>query len=306
MEANVVNRGRARARGVRVRGGRWGGRGRPRTIISDEIRATLVDHVVNHGLTMREAGQRVQPNLSRYTVASIIRTFRNENRTERLPTRGGRGRLLSPEQETEIMNMVLENNAITLRQIQRKIIENNEIFQNIDRVSLSTLDRVLHRNKLRMKQVYRVPFERNSERVKELRYNYVQRVLELEVDAVEHQFFFIDEVGFNLTKRRRRGRNIIGQRAIVEVPGQRGGNITVCAAMTDHGIIHHHATLGPYNTAHRITFLDTLHNTLIPPDQIDGPEQLRECKAFIPGLAAGKPGLMAANISSGKLQLDSV
>lgn len=89
-------------------------------------------------------------------------------RTERLPTQGGR------EQETEIMNMVLENNAITLRQIQRKIIENNEIFQNIDRVSLSTLDRVLRRNNLRMKQVYRVPFERNSERVKELRYNYVQ------------------------------------------------------------------------------------------------------------------------------------
>ncbi len=82
MDANIGNRGRAR--GVRVRGGGRGGRGRgrgrPRTVISDEIRATLVDHVVNHGLTMREAGQRVQPHLSRYTVASIIRTFRNENR----------------------------------------------------------------------------------------------------------------------------------------------------------------------------------------------------------------------------------
>ena len=33
--------------------------------------------------------------------------------------------------------------------------------------------------------------------------------------------------------------------------------------------------IGPYNTAHLIRFLDTLHNTLIPPDQIDGPEQLR-------------------------------
>lgn len=66
------------------------------------------------------------------------------------------------------MNMVLENNAITLRQIQQRIIKNNEIFQNIDRVSLSTLDRVLCRNNLRMKQVYRVPSERNSERVKEL------------------------------------------------------------------------------------------------------------------------------------------
>ncbi len=31
--------------------------------IADEIRATLVDHVINHGLTMREAGLRVQLNL---------------------------------------------------------------------------------------------------------------------------------------------------------------------------------------------------------------------------------------------------
>ncbi|KAI4886747.1 hypothetical protein NFI96_004620 [Prochilodus magdalenae] len=77
MDANIGNSGR----GVRVRGGGWRGRGRgrPRTVTSDEIQATLVDHVVNHGLTMRESGQRVQPNLSRYTVASIIRTFRNEN-----------------------------------------------------------------------------------------------------------------------------------------------------------------------------------------------------------------------------------
>lgn len=49
----------------------------------------------------------------------------------------------------------------------------------------------------------------------------------------------------------------------------------MCAAITHHGVIHHHATLGPYNTAHLITFLDILHNTLIPPDQVDGPEQLR-------------------------------
>ncbi len=41
--------------------------------VSDDIRATLVDHVINHGLSMREAGQRVHPNLSRYTLASIIK-----------------------------------------------------------------------------------------------------------------------------------------------------------------------------------------------------------------------------------------
>ncbi|KAJ8332377.1 hypothetical protein SKAU_G00425500, partial [Synaphobranchus kaupii] len=258
------------------RGGGRGGRGRARrAIISDEIWATVVDHVLNHGLTMQEAGQRVQPNISRFSVASILRTFRRENRTERLPRRGGRERVFTAEQETAIVNMVLENNAITITQIQSAIIDDQDIFLNINTVSLATMDRVLRRNTLRMKQVYRVPFDRNSNRVKQLRYDYVQRVLELEAAEEVHEFIFIDEVGFNLSKRRRRGRNIIGQRAIVNVPGQRGGNITLCAAINHHGILHHHSILGLYNTARLLTFLDTLHSILIPPDQIDDAEQPR-------------------------------
>ncbi len=56
-----------------------------------------------------------------------------------------------------------------------------------------------------------------------------------------------------------RGRNVIGQRAVVNVPGQRGGNITLCAAISVQGVLHHHATLGPYNTGQIIAFLDALH-----------------------------------------------
>ncbi len=78
-----INRGRGRDGGHA--GGRGRGRGRQELAqrgpnLTNEIRATLVDHVVNHGLTLREAGLRVQPNLSRYTVASVLRTFRLENR----------------------------------------------------------------------------------------------------------------------------------------------------------------------------------------------------------------------------------
>ena len=54
--------------------GGGGGESRRRMVISNEIQATVVDHVLNHGLSMREAGQSVQPNLSRFTVAAIIRT----------------------------------------------------------------------------------------------------------------------------------------------------------------------------------------------------------------------------------------
>ncbi len=74
---NRGDRGRGRGGEVRgrgqggARGGRGGGRGRVRRVrnrITDDIRAAIVDHVINHGMTLREAGQRVQPNLSRYTV----------------------------------------------------------------------------------------------------------------------------------------------------------------------------------------------------------------------------------------------
>ena len=61
------------------------------------------------------------------------------------------------------------------------------------------------------------------------------------------------------------------KKAVVNVPGQRGGNITLCAAICLQGVLHHHATLGLYNTAHIIIFLDALHNAVVQ----SGPEQHR-------------------------------
>ncbi|KAI2646013.1 Highly reducing polyketide synthase ZEA2 [Labeo rohita] len=102
-----------------------------------------------------------------------------------------------------------------------------------------------------MKQLYRVPFQRNSDIVKEARFQYVQRIMEFEAEGAHHKFIFVDEAGFNLCKVRRRGRNIIGQRATVTVPGQRGANITMCAASSER----------------LITFLDALKEILIPPEE---------------------------------------
>ncbi len=70
--------------------------------------------------------------------------------------------------------MVVENNAIRLREIKCAIIEDNNIFENIQTVGISTIDRVLKRHQMTIKQLYTVPFERNGERVKELHHQYVQ------------------------------------------------------------------------------------------------------------------------------------
>ncbi|XP_060799027.1 uncharacterized protein LOC132900766 isoform X2 [Neoarius graeffei] len=190
-------------------------------------------------------------------------------RMARRPNRGGRRRIFSLQQEMSIVNIVRANNAIRLHQLRAEILADQGTFQNVNQVSISTLRRILEKRSVTMKQLYRVPFERNEDRVKELRRTYVQRVLDMDGADQIHEFIFIDEAGFNLSKNRRRGRNIIGQRAIVHGPGQRGGNITLCAAISLRGLLHHHCKIGAYNAQNIIAFLDALHFTVVQdrPDQ---------------------------------------
>ena len=89
-----------------------------------------------------------------------------------------------------------------------------------------------------------------------LSFTVFQRVLQMDAEEVLHEFIYIDEAGFKLTKARRRGRNIIGHGAILSVPGQRGGNITLCAANTQNGVLLRHTSMGPYSTPHILTYLD--------------------------------------------------
>ena len=91
-----------------------------------------------------------------------------------MPHHGGRTPLFTAQQAILIVDMVRENNIIRLREIKERVIADNVNFGGIDRASVATIDRVLRRQRLRMKQAYRVPFERNSDRVKELRFQYVQ------------------------------------------------------------------------------------------------------------------------------------
>ncbi|XP_039655489.1 uncharacterized protein LOC120558522 [Perca fluviatilis] len=218
--------GRARGRGIHQRGGHGAHqrvghrRGGGRTVVSNEVRAIVVDHVVNRGLTMAEAARLVEPNLKRSTVNSIIRTFRQENRINRKPHSGGRGRVLTDQQELAVVEMVRARNDIRLSEIKQEIEENNDTFANVASISLPTVARLLKRHQVSMKHIYLVPFERNNDRVKQLRAEYVQRVMVLDADVNHHKYVFVDEAGFNLAKTRRRGRNIIGQRATVQVPGQ--------------------------------------------------------------------------------------
>lgn len=93
-----------------------------------------------------------------------------------------------------------------------------------------------------------------------------QRIMDIDAGAEQHEILYVDEAGFNLCKRRRRGWNIIGQRATVGVPGQRGANITMCAAISRNGVEARDPLLGAYNSVRLINFLDGLYNRLVQPN----------------------------------------
>lgn len=76
-----------------------------------------------------------------------------------------------------------------------------------------------------------------------------------QVICLQQTFRDIDEVGFNVRTMRRRGRNVLVQRVIVNVPGQCGDNITLCASLSQNRLLHHQVNFGPYNTELILTFL---------------------------------------------------
>ncbi len=83
--------------------------------------------------------------------------------------------------------------------------------------------------------------------------------MELEANQLPHEMIYVDEAGFNLVKISRRGRNIIGKRATVTMPGQRVANITMCAAISNNGALLNKCGIGPYNTDHLLLFLEDFH-----------------------------------------------
>lgn len=77
-----------------------------------------------------------------------------------------------------------------------------------------------------------------------------------------HNFYFICQAGCNFSMRRARGRYFFGQSAFITVDRIRSCNISLCAVMSNNGIIHHETQIGAYNSSHFSEFLENFVNVL--------------------------------------------
>jgi hypothetical protein len=105
-----------------------------------------------------------------------------------------------------------------------------------------------------------VPAERNSPRVKDLRFTYAQWMIE--GGPIPENCVFIDESGFNVWIKRNYGRSKKGTRCFTVCDGQRGQNISLVMAIGLNGVLHTKVRTGAFTRELYTEFLVELSELL--------------------------------------------
>ena len=132
-----------------------------------------------------------------------------------------------------MISWVDDNAQMTLKELQAKVLDVFDI-----KVSISTIDRVLRGFHYSLKSIVTVPERRNCDVTIQKRLEYAERFRELESSTPHQDIIFLDEVGFSVVTRPKRGRSAIGQSTYVSVPAVRSRNISVAAAMNKNGMVY--------------------------------------------------------------------
>ena len=214
-----------------------GQRAKYRQPSEDERRAIIRAHLKGEDY-VEVAGQL---NIKRGTAWSIIAKYLRSSEATAKPRGGQVTEKLDQESRDLLVICIEENPQLTLKQL-KVILE--ETWPHKPHVSTTTITRALHGCCITVKKVVPQPAERNSERIKEDRFNFAHWMI---TQGIARHRIYIDESGFNIHLMRTRGRSAAGERAIRTVCGSRGKNVTFITAISDRhpvGLIYHETVDG--------------------------------------------------------------
>lgn len=202
---------------------------------SNEDRARIVEaHLQGEDFVALAATLRIK----RSTAYSIVRCYQQNNRTNASHS-GGRPKLIDNETLDLIVMLIEANPLISLKEMKEEV---RQVWPAKPYFSEVTLSRALQGELITLKMVRDAPDARNSFAVKEARHSYAEWML---ATGLQQHRVYIDETGFNLWTRRTYGRARRGERVNRIVGGQRGGNVTVIAAISDQfGLFYHEIHVG--------------------------------------------------------------
>lgn len=120
------------------------------------------------------------------------------------------------------------------------------------------MDRAISSFSYSIKNVSLIPQRRNDDKSLEDRFKYAEKFFDILSKFNESNLIFVDEVGFNVSMRTRKGRSLIGHPAVHVVPGLRMRNISVCAAMSKDGVVKYTTQTEAFKTISFVKFIDDL------------------------------------------------
>ncbi|KAF7689858.1 hypothetical protein CDIK_2816 [Cucumispora dikerogammari] len=187
----------------------------------------------NQGLSTSQISR--EENLPRPTVNGIIKLFISEGKI--LPKNRGGSRRTKPSEENKfyIRNLVDVNPTLTLKAVVEKLSHDRQVS-----VGDNAVDCCLKDFHYTLKQIVAVPLRRDTAETIEKRFLYAEEFSQLLFEVEDKNLLFIDEVGFSVVSRTKRGRSLLGPAPTLTTTTTRSKNISVLAAAHKYGMINSH------------------------------------------------------------------
>ena len=185
---------------------------------------------------------------------SIMKIYRDEGRSEKRPHAGGPHRKLSDEDVDALVeeiekhpDMRLIDMVIFLKKVRDKS------------VSQMTVSRALERVRVTFKRITLIPERRNDPTNMIERREYAFWFLE---NAINYDFYFLDEAGFSWNMRSLYGWAYEGERANLIVGAIKTGNVSLIACVNKSGVVFFEANTHSTNSAVFADFIDRMLKTI--------------------------------------------
>ncbi len=166
--------------------------------------------------------------VSRSWVNKLVRQYKQTGNYDILPHGGGSKPSLSQEQINIVIELVEEDNDLTLQQLSDRLMARTGV-----KASIYILCRLLQKLKLTRKKKTLHANEAETERVQNLRREYWTTIGEVKISDL----VFIDETGVNLAMTRHYARAEKGKRAYGKCPYNRVRNVTLIGALALSGFL---------------------------------------------------------------------
>lgn len=199
--------------------------------ISDDDRERIINKALE-GYSTKSISDMFQ--IKYQTVNSIVKKYLKTGQVLKNKRGGDHRSKLTSEIKERLIAKIDNECTLTLKELVRWLDET----QNIQ-VSSSTVDRAIKDFHYTLKEITKIPERRNTISTIDCRESYAIAFRNYEATIDQENLIFLDEVGFNVVSRPKKGRSLSGSSAYLTVPAARSRNISVIAAMNKSGMIYY-------------------------------------------------------------------